>query len=130
MDLLSVVAHEMGHVLGLADGHDTQDVMGETLAPGVRRLPGAGDLPAALSSPGAVPVTVAVTVGLPALSTPVSNATPAPLALEPAALPDAQRRSAALTLPLTPLLQASATGPLDDVFTLVAADDPFGPSGA
>ena len=136
MDLLSVVAHEMGHVLGLEDGHDTQDVMGETLAPGVRRLPVASDLPAQLSSPSAVPVAVAVTVTLPAVSTPASNANPAapllltPLALEPPALLDAQRQHATITLPLTPLLQASATGLLDDVFALVAAADPFGPYDA
>jgi hypothetical protein len=44
MDLLSVVSHELGHVIGLADSPNIQDVMGETLAPGVRRLPAASDL--------------------------------------------------------------------------------------
>jgi hypothetical protein len=44
MDLLSVVSHELGHVLGLGDSENTQDVMGETLAPGVRRLPTASDV--------------------------------------------------------------------------------------
>ncbi|HVK13697.1 MAG TPA: hypothetical protein VM597_33430, partial [Gemmataceae bacterium] len=41
MDLLSVVMHELGHVLGLGDvdGED-HELMGETLAPGVRRVPG------------------------------------------------------------------------------------------
>ena len=42
MDLLTVVLHEMGHVLGLAD-QDVDDpanpLMDKTLAPGVRRLP-------------------------------------------------------------------------------------------
>jgi hypothetical protein len=47
MDLLSVVSHELGHVLGLEDSPDLKDVMGETLAPGVRRLPTASDLAAA-----------------------------------------------------------------------------------
>jgi hypothetical protein len=43
MDLLTVVAHEMGHVLGLADA-DTSDLMGSTLPPGVRRVPVRSDL--------------------------------------------------------------------------------------
>jgi hypothetical protein len=44
MDLRSVLDHEFGHVLGLEDSDNLQDVMGETLAAGVRRLPGASDL--------------------------------------------------------------------------------------
>ena len=47
MDLLSVMTHELGHVLGLADSANLRDVMGEALSPGVRRLPTAGDLPGA-----------------------------------------------------------------------------------
>ena len=43
MDLLTVVAHEMGHVLGLADT-DTSDLMGSTLPRGVRRLPSRSEL--------------------------------------------------------------------------------------
>jgi PKD repeat protein len=38
-DLLSVVSHELGHMLGLDDVGDASDVMGEDLSPGVRRLP-------------------------------------------------------------------------------------------
>jgi hypothetical protein len=45
MDLLSVLTHELGHVLGLADSTNGRDVMGEALPPGVRRLPTANDLP-------------------------------------------------------------------------------------
>lgn len=37
MDLLTVIAHEMGHVIGLAHAED--GVMDETLAPGTRSLP-------------------------------------------------------------------------------------------
>jgi uncharacterized protein (TIGR03118 family) len=44
MDLRSVLDHEFGHMLGLADSDNLQDVMGETLAAGVRRLPRASDL--------------------------------------------------------------------------------------
>jgi hypothetical protein len=39
MDLLTVVEHEMGHVLGLVEGGDPLGVMGETLEAGIRRLP-------------------------------------------------------------------------------------------
>jgi hypothetical protein len=50
MDLLSVVAHELGHLVGLDDDHDkghTADVMGDSLATGTRRLPTAADVPLA-----------------------------------------------------------------------------------
>jgi uncharacterized repeat protein (TIGR01451 family) len=40
MDLRTVVSHEIGHVLGLSDLSGGNDVMTDTLMPGVRRLPG------------------------------------------------------------------------------------------
>jgi hypothetical protein len=49
MDLRSVLDHEFGHVLGLDDSDNLHDVMGETLAAGVRRLPRASDLGASAS---------------------------------------------------------------------------------
>jgi hypothetical protein len=53
MDLLTVVEHELGHVLGLGDLDPTEvphDLLTQTLAAGVRRLPapaGPADLPVA-----------------------------------------------------------------------------------
>jgi Beta-propeller repeat len=47
MDLLSVLAHELGHLAGLDDDHDpghAGDVMGDALATGTRRTPGMADV--------------------------------------------------------------------------------------
>jgi hypothetical protein len=47
MDLLSVVTHELGHLVGLDDDRDpghAADVMGDTLAAGTRRMPTAADV--------------------------------------------------------------------------------------
>jgi hypothetical protein len=47
MDLLTVVVHEMGHLLGLDDvpvAQEPGDVMGQALEPGVRKLPAREDV--------------------------------------------------------------------------------------
>jgi len=44
MDLLSVLLHEYGHVLGLEHSADSNDFMGTTLTTGVRRLPSASEM--------------------------------------------------------------------------------------
>jgi hypothetical protein len=43
-DLLSVLAHEQGHLLGLADILDPQKLMGYQLSPGLRRKPTAAEV--------------------------------------------------------------------------------------
>jgi hypothetical protein len=54
MDLVSVVAHELGHLLGLADRpgeRHADNLMGESLSTGTRRVPTSGDVtPAATAS--------------------------------------------------------------------------------
>jgi hypothetical protein len=52
VDLATVIAHEMGHVLGLKDTSAPGDVMDRFLAPGVRRLPTALDVRASLLGVG------------------------------------------------------------------------------
>lgn len=44
MDLLSVLLHEYGHVLGIEHSANPGDYMAATLAPGVRRLPSSDEL--------------------------------------------------------------------------------------
>jgi hypothetical protein len=45
VDLLTVITHELGHVIGLADRSSSEVVMMSSLLPvGVRRLPGIADL--------------------------------------------------------------------------------------
>src|SRR5262249_11124810 len=54
MDLLTVVEHELGHVLGFDDlSASSGDVMDAVLAEGVRRLPGAADVDASFTAPPA-----------------------------------------------------------------------------
>jgi hypothetical protein len=44
IDLLTVVEHELGHIVGLGDMAVSEDLMSTTLGPGVRRDPSALDL--------------------------------------------------------------------------------------
>ena len=52
VDLLTVVTHELGHILGLADEDPAgQDIMSENLAPGVSRAVTAADVDAVFAQP-------------------------------------------------------------------------------
>src|SRR5262249_16159889 len=44
VDLLTVVEHELGHILGLAHSAAFHDVMSEALEPGIRELPDPADI--------------------------------------------------------------------------------------
>jgi hypothetical protein len=56
MDLLSVLLHEYGHVLGIEHSADQHDAMAATLQPGVRRLPNVEAWLALLNQQNGVPV--------------------------------------------------------------------------
>ncbi len=81
IDLLTVVAHELGHVLGLGDDNGS-DLMGEFLSTGIRRLPVAV-VPASTASVDrsghaepAVAQTTTLMSGLGQASTSASNTSP------------------------------------------------------
>ncbi|WP_346949032.1 Ig-like domain-containing protein [Dyella sp.] len=92
MDMLSVLLHEYGHLLGFEHSPDGRDFMNATLQPGVRRLPTQAELaamlqlaaqlksaPASASNDSHYDVVVA-----PSGSTPSASATPAANAAGPA----------------------------------------------
>jgi hypothetical protein len=95
MDLLSVVLHELGHVLGYEHGLEAHSVMSATLDAGERFLPGAAVTPVEAASRSLlsggrgqgtgrdggsrIPGDALSTVGLPDDSTPTRGGRPAPL---------------------------------------------------
>jgi hypothetical protein len=67
IDLLTVLEHELGHVIGLSDNDQAGDLMDETLATGARRSPTRADLPLAAQAPSIGMTTAAIDAALPAL---------------------------------------------------------------
>ncbi len=68
VDLLTVLEHELGHVIGLPDNTVAGDLMDITIGPGVRRAPSAADLaalapPASTTHPAAVDAALASIIG-------------------------------------------------------------------
>jgi hypothetical protein len=55
MDLVSVVAHELGHLAALDRDGDAKDVMGDSLSTGTRRTPTADDVKQAMTTGGNQP---------------------------------------------------------------------------
>jgi predicted Zn-dependent protease len=50
MDLLTVVLHEMGHLLGFEHTQEEEDLMSVGLQPGMRRLPTVDDVDQVLAN--------------------------------------------------------------------------------
>jgi hypothetical protein len=145
MDLLSVVSHELGHVLGLPDSDNTQNLMGETLAAGVRRLPTTSDVLATgvqplvaasavapvssslnLSGQGlavfvtSIPPTSVLTAPTLLVVNPAPALLPISVGGQPPTLLDARGPDTGTAPALLPPSTASATAPLDQVFAAVA----------
>ncbi len=68
VDLLTVMTHEIGHVLGFEHSLDAQDVMAATLPVGTRRLPGLGQLETVPSTLGSLSSPISVTTSHTALT--------------------------------------------------------------
>jgi hypothetical protein len=75
MDLLTVVEHELGHVLGLDDlSASSGDIMDASLGVGVRRQVAAADVPVSpVTTPVVVPTSPGPTVSASQAGTPVSS---------------------------------------------------------
>ena len=54
VDLLTVLEHELGHIIGLSDNNQAGDLMDTTLGVGVRRAPTAADVTTAVEALGTV----------------------------------------------------------------------------
>ena len=122
MDLLTVVTHELGHILGLPDVSATllpNDLMDTQLPTGMRRLPSPADIDALLTGAwpvvSAPPVSVPLSVG--SLSGPVSIVPPPVTAVAMAAIGPAGLASLPAGLAAN-ALAPTQQGPLNPVASL------------
>jgi hypothetical protein len=116
VDLLSVISHEMGHLLGYGED-ESNSVTGEYLAPGVRHVPAAA--PSARGAVSALPPAVRLAswpIGISSLVNPQAAANPqhtSPtdglMALDPA--PMGLRATGTQPARLIRIAQASVSGP-------------------
>jgi hypothetical protein len=114
VDLLTVVSHEMGHVLGLPDFANAAfpyDVMDISIATGVRRIPQASDLQGLQPAASVVP---------PASISPASTV-PGPITVATSA-----SSSGTVTSPTT-TTAAPATAPVAQPLLLSSPSSPLGP---
>jgi hypothetical protein len=126
VDLLSVVEHEMGHVLGLPDvanAAEPNDLMDISIAPGVRRLPQAADLQqlTAAPTPTTLPVQSATLSATPTSQGTAATTTGkfAPVTWAASVLPSAEQTTPATSAgtgatPATPQLERLADTPSSD----------------
>ena len=105
VDLLTVLEHELGHVLGLADNAQAGDIMDVTLGLAVSRTPTSADL-AAIASPSKIAIDVPV----------FDTATPALINQNPAVPNGTQPGVLNVSVPMlpvnvTPLSSSPSNGP-------------------
>ena len=82
---MTVLEHELGHVIGLADNNQAGDLMDTTLGLGVRRAPTSVDVTTAVRTPSAVNRSVAASrATVDAVLEAVASYSPGPESARPA----------------------------------------------
>jgi hypothetical protein len=131
IDLLSVVAHELGHLLGYGED-DSAGVTGEYLAPGVRHvpvaaLPALGAVPRAPIKPASSPLpTPALAKPQGSATLPITGASDGLMVLDPAIIGQSASRTAATGPARAPL--AASTVPVGSGRSRPIVVGPIGPS--